>query len=51
MNTEGENELEDEYEQNLDVDTVKLKPLLPIKTKQGVIPQSTVAEGIFILFF
>lgn len=43
--TDHESNIEEQYEQTLDIDKVKLKPLLPIKTKHGIIPQSTVAEG------
>lgn len=52
-NTEDDgNKLEEQYEETVEVDNVKRKPLLPIKTKQGVIPQSTIAEGnTFISIF
>lgn len=49
---EDNGNIEEEYEETLG-DDVKLKPLLPIKTKHGVIPQSRIDEGnhVFIFIF
>lgn len=50
-NRDEEDNIEEEYERNLEDDQVQLKPLLPIKTKQGVIPQSTrIIQGNYISY-